>query len=62
MIGLETLVEYFLVFFGMLLCGVAGTGAVMKTYELICKTSDALAETRTLTAKMIDKLEGKKEE
>ncbi len=68
MIGLEILVEYFIVFFGMLIGGVAGTAAVlsvtgigMKIYEQICKTSDALAETRVVTENIMDKLTEKKE-
>jgi len=56
--------EYFAGFFGMLIMGVAGTGAVMKVYEIVCKTSDALTLTRAVTENMLEivKLKNKKEE
>jgi len=55
-------VEYFVGFFGLLIMGVAGTGAVMKVYEIVCKTSDALTLTRAVTENMLEIVKKEKEE
>lgn len=54
--------EYFLAFWAMLLMSIGGVGVAMKAYEIVCKTSDALTITRSVTESMLDKVKEEKKE
>ena len=60
--NLITAGEYFLAFWAMLLMSIGGVGVAMKAYEIICKTSDALTITRSVTESMLDKVKGEKKQ